>query len=158
MANEVKERNGVFVSHPERRAKSPVVGKQGRPDKPEIVRDNDVASAKWDELCGLLEHSGIMSRTDGDLIECYCITFAMYRKALLDVNKTGQVLVRKRGDGVAEVKRSPFSVELHKYMDRLNKLQAELGLTPSSRSRLSLGDGEQEVDPMVEFLKRRERN
>lgn len=155
MATEVKETNGSFIAHPERRPKTVIVGKAGRPDKPEVIRDNDLASEKWDQICELLEMSGVLTKTDVDLLECYCITFAMYRKALRDVNRTGQVLVIKKDGNTVEVKRSPFSVELHKYMDRLQKLQAELGLTPSSRARLSAGTDESEEDPINAFFRMR---
>ena len=49
---------------------------------------------------------------------------------------------------------SPEAQQVHKYAEKLIKLMAELGLTPSSRSRLRV-EGKQEEDPFAEFLKRR---
>ena len=121
------------------------------PPKPDVIDANPVASRKWDALVQDLDQLGILAKSDCDLMEAYCITFAMYRKALADVNKTGQVLVVKSDDNKVEVKRNPFSVELHKYMDRLTKLMGEMGLSPSSRARVA-ANGQEEDDAFTEYL------
>jgi len=95
---------------------------------------------------------GMLTKADSDLMEAYCVTYSGYRQALTSVTKTGQVLVLKSDGGKSvEVRRNPYSVELHKYMDRLTKLLAEMGLTPSARSRVSAV--EEPTDVLMEFIR-----
>jgi P27 family predicted phage terminase small subunit len=64
------------------------------------------------------------------------------------------VLVQKTKDGT-DIKRNPFSVELHKYRDEMNKLLPELGLTPASRSKVSANDPDDgKDDPFASIMAR----
>ena len=112
------------------------------------------AMSKWVQLCGILDELNMLATCDVDLIEAYCITYAMYRDALANVTRTGQVLVNKNAKGEVEAKRSPFSVELHKYMDRMTKILPEFGLTPASRSRVHTVGQTDDEDPYDELLAR----
>ena len=127
---------------------------EGAPLKP--LHLDSHASLAWDHVVSIFDEMGMLSRADGTLIELYAVTYSGYRQALESVVKTGQVLVLRRDDtngtGAVEVRRNPYSVELHKYMDRLGKLLGEMGLTPSSRSRVAVVKKEDD-DPFMEWLK-----
>ncbi len=99
----------------------------------------------------LFDGMGMLNQADGDLLEIYCVTYSGYRQALDSVNKRGQVLVLNKGGKQLEVRRNPYCVELHKHIDRLAKLMAEMGLTASSRLRVAAaGDGD---DELLEYLR-----
>ena len=147
---EVHIANGSYDKNPQRQnhdAPKPLIG---APVKPTYL--DEVASAKWEEVVGLLDELGVLSRSDGNLIEAYCVTYSGYRAALAQVARIGQVIVERTDSGV-EAKRSPWSAELHKYMDRMTKLLAELGLTPSARGRLKAVPQDDELDPIAAVLK-----
>jgi len=151
-SNATRRATGQDKVHPERVNKSEPVVPLGAPDMPPHL--DAIAVEKWNHLMGLLEEMGILNKADSDLLEAYCVTYSGYRKALESVNRTGQVLILKSDEGKSvEARRNPFSVELHKYMDRMTKLLAEMGLTPSSRSRVA-ATPKQEDDPFAEWLKR----
>ena len=145
---------GQAKTHPERVNHDEPAPPPGAPIKPEHL--DEYASEAWDHVVGLFDEMSMLSRADGTLIELYAVTYSGYRQALVSVTKTGQVLVLRRDDtngtGAVEVRRNPYSVELHKYMDRLAKLLAEMGLTPSSRSRVAVVKKDQD-DPFTEWLK-----
>ena len=119
---------------------------------PDVVASDEIASAKWEQLCVELEALGIIATCDVDLMEVYCVLFSQYRSALSSVRKTGLVLVTREDMGKSiEVKRNPFETVQNKTIATLAKLMAELGLTPSSRSRLAAAP--QEVgDPFLKYL------
>ena len=144
---------GQAKVHPERINRNEPKPPDGAPSKPEHL--DLIASEAWDHVVALFDHMGIMNKADGTLIELYAITYSGYRQALESVRKTGQVLVMRVDEtkGIKmEVRRNPYSVELHKYMDRLTKLLGEMGLTPSSRTRIA-ANPKQDDDPFTEWLK-----
>ena len=157
LAQEIHHAQGTFRQNPQRENKQAPKPILGYPQPPESVQSMPKAAAKWVHLCGILEELNMLATCDVDLIEAYCITYAMYRDALANVTRTGQVLMNKNAKGVVEVRRSPFSVELHKYMDRLTKILPEFGLTPASRSRVHTVDQKDEEDPFDELLARMNR-
>jgi P27 family predicted phage terminase small subunit len=150
LAPEVHKAIGSYDHNPNRENRDAPPPLEGAPEKPPYL--DAIASQKWDEVIELLSEMRVLSRSDGGLIEAYAVTYAGYRKALENVAKIGQVIVEKTDNGI-EAKRSPWSAELHKYMDRMTKLLAEMGLTPSARGRLKAAPIEDENDPITAILK-----
>jgi P27 family predicted phage terminase small subunit len=118
---------------------------EGAPKRP--THFDRVASAMWRRLVSLFDEMGMLNQADGDMMAAYCDNESAYRQALLAVRKTGQVL----GSGT-KLTRNPHSVELHKYADRKLKMLAEMGLTPSSRTKV-MANPKAEDDPFAEWLK-----
>ena len=114
---------------------------------------DEQAQEAWQFLKELLTGAKMWSATYQVTIEMYCETYSNYRRALHLVKITGQALRTESKDGSPEIKRNPYSVELHRYKDELLKLSAEFGLTPSSRSRISLESGSLDSDnPLVRLM------
>jgi len=145
-------RNGTYINQPGRENKHvPKVVKK-RPTKPKVVKDDPIASAKWNQLCKELEHLGIIATCDVDLLEMYCVLFGQYRSALESVRRTGLVLVTREDKGKqVEVKRNPFETVQNKTIFQLTRMMAEMGLTATSRQRLAASP-EEDHDPFLEFL------
>jgi P27 family predicted phage terminase small subunit len=100
-----------------------------------------------------MKRNGICSSDLREIMIAYCTAYGGWMLARKAVLKTGIVLVQKTDDGI-DAKRNPFSVELHKYREEMNRLLPELGLTPSARARMvaTLPPEEDEFDI---WLKRR---
>ena len=120
------------------------------PQMPEHLDDR--AQAEWQRLEEIMRAGGTWSATYQTAIEIYCETYSNYRRALDLVRATGQALRQTAADGQVEIKRNPYSVELHKYKEETIKLMTELGITPSSRSRVKLPGGADADDPMMRLL------
>jgi len=85
-------------------------------------------------------------------MEIYCVMFSQYRSALESVRKTGLVLVTREEKGKSvEVKRNPFETVQNKLIVQMSKLMAELGLTPTARTRLA-ATPKDESDPFLDWL------
>ena len=141
LATEVAEANGSYKKNPARRPQNTIKGGSGIPVKPDFVELDETASAVWDETVDVLKGCGILSETDTHLLTSYVSCYAEWKKAYLHVSKHGH----ENEDG----KTSPQSMTFHKLADRHLKLLGELGLSPSSRARLSVAtsstDKEEEV-------------
>jgi P27 family predicted phage terminase small subunit len=118
---------------------------EGRPRMPDHL--DQVAAEKWDEVVGALEQLGTLSRTDGDAIALYCSVFSRWIQAKEEC-KTGLVVHTDLGG----VKQNPAVTIAAAAERQLQTLQSELGLSPSSRGRLKLGQGEAPKDDLADFL------
>jgi P27 family predicted phage terminase small subunit len=150
-SKQTRELTGQAAVHPERVNKLEPTPPPGAPDKPTHL--DQIGSEAWDHVVALFAEMGMLNKADGVLIEIYASCYSSYRSALAMVAKTGQVLLVREEDGKrVEVKRNPYSVELHKYRDALCRMLAEMGMTPSGRSRVAANPKE-ETDPFSEWLK-----
>lgn len=100
------------------------------PEMPQCVKDEALASAVWNHVTDVLKDAGILSRTDTHLLTHYTITYSMWLKV--------QEHVMRHGHADENGKTSPESVAFFKLSSQHLKLLGELGLSPSSRARLSV--------------------
>lgn len=146
-ATAVQEAAGAFVRHPERRNKHEPQPTPGWPACPDFVEADPVAKSCWDSACKTLEQMKILSQADQAVLAVYCSTYSQWRW-LSEYVKEGNC--REVNDkGTAST--SPEAQQVHKYADRLIRLMAELGLTPSARSRIKVGN-DTEQDPFTAWL------
>jgi P27 family predicted phage terminase small subunit len=146
----VKEASGAFEKDPNRRNLDEPQAKKGIPPIPESIVEDDVASKCWESVCGTLNDMGILTVADASVMELYCVTYSQWR-CLSNVVKNGNC---STVDDKGRVSTSPEANQVHKYSATLLRLMAELGLTPSSRSRIH-AEPRVEDDPFTDFLKRR---
>lgn len=150
---EIKRREGAFRKDPQRENKREPVPPAGAPAVPSALRGDKQAKDEWVELCGWLESMGLLATTDRTLMQEYCATYSEYCRLYKDVRKNGiSYTTEKTGAMHARP-------EVHQYnqvANRLLRLCAELGLTPSARSRMVVPDGQHkgDVDPFLTLVDR----
>lgn len=132
-SQEVLRIQGSFLKHPERENKLAPVANGKEPDMPSYFNEDE--KQKWAELLEDMRGNGIVSSDLREIMIAYCSAYGGWMKSRRMVERLGVVLVTKTDSGT-DVKRNPFSVELHKYRDEMNRLLPELGLTPSARSKM----------------------
>jgi P27 family predicted phage terminase small subunit len=143
----IKEATGALKHDPQRRNNAEPTTKRGYPACPATIAVDEVAKQCWNETCELLDEMGILTTSDKRVLHVYCVTYSEWL-FLSEYVKNGNVrLANDRGNETT----SPEAGQVHKYADRLLKLLAELGLTPSSRSRLHVE--KKEDDPFADFMK-----
>jgi P27 family predicted phage terminase small subunit len=150
LSNAVKEASGAFVKDPQRRNADEPKPKLGRPRIPSAVEEDPAAKSRWHWVCDQLESMNLLAVTDQGLIAGYCLDYSMML-ALWETIKGGNV---SDMDEKGRTKLKPEANQFHTYSDRILKREAELGLTPSSRSRLKAPQNEKE-DEFDIWLKRR---
>jgi P27 family predicted phage terminase small subunit len=145
-----KEASGAYRKNPQRRNKTEPKPVRGRPVKPEHVESCEVASAQWDELCSTLDAMNILTVADKSLLALYCQTYSEWSKLQHHVRENGCTIFNDKGNA----SQSAEAIQVHRYADRLLKMMSELGLTPSSRSRIKTPEQTEDEDPMAELLSR----
>jgi P27 family predicted phage terminase small subunit len=149
-AREVQLLEGRDKKNPSRFANDVPQTVDHEPQMPEHF--DDQAKEAWNNLREILSASGMWTATYQVTLELYCETYSNYRRAVELVRISGQALRTQAEDGSIELKRNPYSVELHRYKDELIKLSAEFGLTPSSRSRIALDRNEDTDSDFLSLL------
>lgn len=93
-----------------------------------------VALEKWNELAPCLAESGIMTKADRDTLAAYCETWESYLALKALVKEEGWTITGAMG---SEMK-NPNAALLGETRTSLLRLQQELGITPASRSRVTV--------------------
>jgi P27 family predicted phage terminase small subunit len=105
------------------------------------------SKALWNVLYHELHKKKVLKITDRGTLETCCVSYGMYRQAFEDVKSKGTTILTKNGF----FQENPCVNTMHKFMVLFNKTAAELGLTPSSRSRL-IADTEKPGSKVRDFM------
>jgi P27 family predicted phage terminase small subunit len=120
---------------------------QGVPDRP-VWLDAE-AQAEWDRVTGELEMMGLLSLADRAALAAYCTAWSRWVEAEAMVKKFGTI-VKSPEKGFPM--KSPYLTIADQALETMRKLMVEFGLTPSSRSRIRVPPGGDEVDELDRFL------
>jgi P27 family predicted phage terminase small subunit len=109
----------------------------------------------WGQLVPQLEAMGVLREVDANALGRYCVLWGRWRAAEDFLQKNGSVYTLKDEAGkVRAVMQFPQVSIAHKLALALARLEAEFGMTPSSRSRIqALPRDQDEDDPLREFMK-----
>jgi P27 family predicted phage terminase small subunit len=103
-------------------------------DVPPAALDGDaVAAAEWARLAPMLRRAGMVTEAERTSLVALCQQWSRYLKAQGNVMQVGMVVMGKNGQPFV----NPYLGVADKALTHCCKLWSELGLTPSSRSRIS---------------------
>ena len=116
---------------------------------------DDVAKEAWFQVVPQLLTMGVLTRIDENALVRYCRYWSRWREAEDWIAKHGSVYPIKDEQGrVKCLQQFPQVAVAHKLGALLTRLEAEFGMTPSSRSRIqSSKPDESDEDPLAEFLR-----
>ncbi len=115
------------------------------PDCPKWL--NKIARAEWDRVVPQLVELTVLTGLDGSALEGYCVAYANWVAAHLDVEKRG-----KKVKGQFGMEANPSVKDEKDWSDKRRVLAAELGLSPSARSRVKVPERSPTVDDSEAFL------
>jgi P27 family predicted phage terminase small subunit len=92
------------------------------------------AKAEWKRLAGILNEIGLLTRIDRTVLAAYCQAYSRWVEAERKLAETPPLLKTPAG----YVQTSPWITISNKQVELMVKLMAELGLSPSARSRLAI--------------------
>lgn len=115
------------------------------PRPPEHLSDEE--KIKWKAAVKELYPLGLITTIDKDALAMYCVIFIRWLKAEKMVREKGEIIKTAAGNII----QNPYLSIANRALDQLNKLGAEFGMTPSSRSRVQadLLDPDQELEQML---------
>ena len=93
----------------------------------------ELARRKWEELSSQLYSIGVLTEIDLDALERYCMVYQRWREAEENVVKKGGPILQTAAGNVIQ---NPYLSIANRCIEQLDKLAAEFGLTPSSRTRV----------------------
>lgn len=103
--------------------------------------------AKWEVAVKELHPLGLITTIDQDALAMYCVIFVRWMKAEKMVREKGEIIKTAAGNII----QNPYLSIANRALEQLNKLGAEFGMTPSSRSRVKadLSDPDEELEQML---------
>jgi len=105
------------------------------------------ARQEWNRITKELQAMGLIALADRSVLAAYCTAYADYVKAVKKLKTQGEVITYESGNVV----QNPWVGIKNRAMEKLVKIAAEFGMTPSSRVRLQV-ETPTEDDDMASLL------
>lgn len=102
------------------------------PEKPAHL--SDAAAAEWDVVAPQLLEAGLLSTIDRTALAAYCQAYGRWVEAEVALKTHGTLV--KSPSGFPMV--SPYLTVANKAMEQMTKMLIEFGMSPSSRSRVTV--------------------
>jgi P27 family predicted phage terminase small subunit len=131
-------------------------------EPPGEIAGDQLATRKWHQSVPVLRRMRVFTEADIDAWIIYCRTWANWMRAKDKCDKYGRDNITYEADpnspdGKLRIKwTQPYTwaVEEKALANDLRRLQQEFGLTPSSRSQVTIHDSPAE-DPVAAFVQKR---
>jgi P27 family predicted phage terminase small subunit len=107
------------------------------------------ARKEWKRLARELGDLGLLTRIDRGMLAAYCQAHALWVEAVSSIVRYGTMVKSPNGYPM----QSPYVAVANKQVDIMVRIASELGMTPSSRTRIRVGERAPE-DPFEHFLER----
>ena len=120
--------------------------RSGIPECPDWLEDE--AKAEWDRLCKNLYELGILTDLDVMTFASYCQAYARWREAEEFISQHGTIVKTPSGYW----QQVPQVSIAHQNQKIMMQAAAEVGLTPSARSRIIAGDNNKSQLDEMEYI------
>lgn len=125
-----------------------------RPIAPKCPRGLSAAAKReWERVAPLLERCGLLTEIDMAALAAYCTLYGRWIEAETTVRKEGLIILSPNG----YPQQSPHLQIANRCLDQMKTYLVEFGMTPSSRTRISVNSSESSEDPMESLLHKRGR-
>ena len=108
-----------------------------------------LALKHWHTVAKQLSEARILTELDKPALILYCEAWARWREATDQVSDRGMLVKSPSGYPM----QNPYLAIANKAFEQMQKMLVEFGMTPSSRSRIQVAEGEEE-DPFAAFMNR----
>jgi P27 family predicted phage terminase small subunit len=95
------------------------------------------AKAEWKRVIPALRGRRTITKADLPMLEAYCLAAGMVRRAQATIAEQGDTITTKNG-----TRRNPAFQTLFQALTESRRLASELGLTPASRNKAPVSDGD----------------
>lgn len=106
----------------------------GAPEPPEWL--DELAMKEWDRITPVLADMELLTPADHAALEAYCTVYSRWARCEQQVQQTGTIIKALNGRPM----KNPYLLVANEAFEMMRKLIIEFGLTPSSRSRIKLGE------------------
>lgn len=109
---------------------------------------NELARKEWRRLATPLHEAGLLTLADRAALAAYCAAYARWVEAEEHLSKGPPLIKTPSG----YVQQSPWLTVANKQLEIMGRFMAELGLSPSARTRLRLPDGGADTGAKIEVI------
>lgn len=145
----LKELSGNPGKRPQNKAEPKPATK--RPPCPQHIQGE--ARKEWNRITKQLMALGLLTEVDRAALAAYCQCWARWVQAEEEMRRENFKMITTTDSGYPVV--SPWLNVANAAMKQMLRYLTEFGMTPSSRSRVTVVT-EQEADPYEEFLRKKE--
>ena len=110
---------------------------------------NEEARAEWGRMSEILLRIGLLTSIDRAAFAAYCVAWSRWVEAEESLKKSGTVV--KAPSGYPMI--SPYLVISNRAIEQMRAFMVEFGLTPASRSRISVNVHEED-DPFEAWIQK----
>jgi P27 family predicted phage terminase small subunit len=107
------------------------------------------AKREWKRVSSELIALGLLTSVDRAALAAYCAAYSRWITAEENVQKFGAVIKSPKSGYPIQ---NPFLGIANTALDQMRKFLTEFGMTPASRSRLSVDAAATSSDPFAEFM------
>jgi len=118
----------------------------GRPRCPEYL--DDLAKREWRRLVPILEKMRVLTEADDIALANLCMQYSLLQQAQVKLAKTGLLIKTRSG----YIQQSPLVAIVANCVEQVGRLCREFGLTPASRTRISVPPEEPGRDRIMEAI------
>ena len=122
---------------------------KGIPDCPEHIEG--LSREAWDKLCKSLDDMGVLTLADTHALEILCGIYGRIRQLNEQIKKDGLVIDTVNVNGDRMMRGNPAVSQLEKAESLFKNYLTEFGLTPSSRSKISVNKKSEDNDPLERY-------
>ena len=131
--SKILELKGAFIANPNRRRPAEPQFNSSIPDPPDHL--TEAARVEWARVVSILGPVGVLTAADMAILALYCQAYGRWQEAEAHLSVEGLVVVN---DG--RQTKSPWLRIADDAMKAAHRFAVELGMTPSSRSRVSVAN------------------
>lgn len=105
------------------------------------------AKEEWRRISKLLLDLGLLTKLDQAALAAYCVAYSRWVEAEKQVQKHGLIFKAQSGYPMY----SPYLNIANRAMKQMREFLSEFGMSPSSRTRVSVVEPSQQNDPFTVF-------
>jgi P27 family predicted phage terminase small subunit len=106
----------------------------------------EIGKREWTIIVSNYVQLGMLSGLDSGMIAAYCSQIELYVESISEVKKTGKLIIARNVSAP-----NPLMKVANDALDRSLKIEVELGLTPSARTKISVSQINQPETQQDEF-------
>lgn len=122
---------------------------KGMPECPDHIEGE--SKIAWDKLCKTLDDMGVLTVADNYALEILCGVYGRIRGLQLQIKEHGFVFESPNVNGDILIRPNPAVSQLEKAEGIFKNYLVEFGLTPSSRSKISVNKKKDDDDPLERY-------
>jgi P27 family predicted phage terminase small subunit len=116
----------------------------------------------WRDIVKLLSSSRVLTKSDIPVLVRYCIETVLYLACYEKVKTAGEEYIHwepdpNRTDGKLRIKYTqvaPWATQMHRHHAAMLRIEQEFGMTPSSRSQVSVHGNSSPTSPLAQWRAR----